>query len=234
MKTVLDAQEKTQRVLWRRCCAGAIGADALWLLLACLSIVIGFFCLFVLDRIGIGFFFALAGAVSIGVSESMEPMEVGKRKAVELHAALERQIQDWNTIIKEINGLRKELAADGGVSRRNGHLRLLDECNLLLQDAQLELRDARSRLKEHRDAFNTAYWIYQDLDQRGRPNYKYVVHRGPCVSCNNGRRRSFLGMKKWDGPYDEWEHAQGIGTRRFCLTCCRDLHPLVQKMARMR
>ena len=160
------------------------------------------------------------------VASHKNPEAVADRKAIELDGVLEGPIRDWNTIIEELKRLRQELATrtvEGGVSRWDSHFYLLDECNTLLRNATLELGDARRRPKEHREVFNTGYWIYQSLDPRDRPNCKYVIHRGLCASCNNGRRKSHLSTKRWDGPYDEWEHAEGIGTRRFCLSCCGEL-----------
>lgn len=202
--------------------------ELFWTLLAFLLTTISTVLLFFLDK-GFGllfFFFLLASIVSIGEADRRSPKAVADRNAIKLDTVLERQIRDWNTIIDELRRLRQDLATgtvEGHVSRWDSHFRLLDECNALLRDAQLELRDARIRLKAHREVFNTAYWIHQSLDPRGRPNYKYIIHRGLCASCNNGRRKSHLSTKKWDGPYEEWEHAGGIGTRRFCISCCGEL-----------
>ena len=186
-----------------------------WLLLAVLMGVVAV-CLITLGDSGWGFLPALASAVAFLVASTKEPTAAAKTKAIKLHAVLERQLQEWNAIIEELERLRREL-------RRSGHSRLAGECDEVMREARLEQRGTGTRMREHREAFNTAYWIYQNLDQRGRPNYKYVIHRGPCDLCNHGERKPFLDMKRWDGPYDEWEHAQGVGTRRFCLACCSDL-----------
>ena len=172
-------------------------------------------CLFVLREPAWAFLSLFVSLVLVFEAASRKPEAVAERKAIELHATLEKQVRDWNAIINELKRLREKL-------RRGGHTQLLDECSLLLKDARLDLRDARSRLDEHRQTFNTEYWVYQDLDQWGRPRKKYVVHRGLCDSCNSGRSKPSR-LKKWDGPYDEWEHAQGVGTRSFCIVCCNDL-----------
>lgn len=177
-------------------------------------------CLFVLSESGWAFLPALAFVVSWAVASSKEPTAAAKQEAIKLHAELERQVRDWNTILKELERLRQEL-------RRSGHSDLAEECDELMREARLEQRGTGIRMREHREAFKTTYWIYQNLDQRGRPGYKYVIHRGLCDLCNHGERKPFLGMKRWDGPYDEWKGAQGYGVRRFCLACCSDLREAV-------
>ena len=173
--------------------------------------------------------FLFAGAICLGKAEYEKPAAIAQRKAIRLQPVLEKQVRDWEVIVNEVNHLRRWL-------RRQSDYELLGECDRLLKDAKRELRDSRSRLKEHREAFNIAYWVYQHLDQRGRPRYEYVIHRGLCDSCNNGNRKPSMWVgfdgtsRQWDGPYDEWKQAQasGVGKRRFCLLCCSDLRLLAE------
>lgn len=170
------------------------------------------------------FLFLFAGAICSGMAEDKKPAAIARRKAIRLQPVLEKQVRDWEVIIKEVSRLRRWL-------RRRSHYELLDECDRLLKGAKRELRDSRSRLKEHRVAFNTAYWVYQHLDQRGLPRYEYMIHRGLCYSCNSGKSKPSMWVgfdgtsRRWNGPYDEWRQAQasGVGKRRCCWVCCPDL-----------
>ena len=170
------------------------------------------------------FLYGLAVLIVSAIMVGQEPAAIAKSKAITLQPVFEKQVRDWEVIIKEVKGLRRWLP-------RHGKDELLGECDRLLKDAKRELRDSRRRLKEHREAFNTAYWVYQHVDQRGRPRYKYVIHRGLCDSCNNGQRKPsmWVGLdgdgRRWHGPYDELIYAQasGVGNCRFCWRCCPDL-----------
>ena len=183
-------------------------------------------CLMYIGELGAGFlailamlmlsFVARPDTVAAGKGASVSQAVIASQlrmRALELQPALEQRIREWEAIVKDLKRMRRSSPRDDGWA---------EELDILLEYARQELKASRRRKREHGEAFDTAYYVLQRRDERGRPQ-KYVVHRGLCPRHSGKDKRGVFGSTIWHGPYREWQDAHGFGTRQYCTLCCSDL-----------
>lgn len=191
----------------------------IWALVGLMLVILAG-CLMYIGELGAGFLVILATLIlsCVAQPETNAAMRESRLhlRALELQPVLEQQVGEWEVIVEDLENMRKS-------SRRWSNGGLAQEVERLLDDSRRELKKSRKRKKEHGEAFDMAYYVLQRRDERGRPR-KYVVHRGLCPWRKDKDKRGIFGSAVWYGPYENWQDAHGLGTRRYCTFCCGDLH----------